>query len=250
LGAEVAEGIERAEARLTSLTADKERLEAEERSDVLFASEPETNAVVRPGPLAHGTLRAVDDEGAQRGEAGQGLLPWRGRLELPVGAMTSFTPARRGGSSGLEFTAPVGSPVRAIAPGRVVFSQTHGVYGRLVIVDHGSDYHSVYAGLGTAHVERGDEVSQRARVGAAGTDPVYFEIRRGPHTLGAMYWLNLYLTRGHAPSSGNRRFTSGRPGATLGEGSGRDMTSRTMTLWGARCTGSRVLPYRLLHTSP
>ncbi len=114
----------------------------------------------------------------------------RGRLELPVMNVTSIENATRGEGSGLSFAADRGALVRAVASGRVVYAQRYGVYGNLVIVDHGSDHFSLYGGLGHIGVRNGDTLG---RGGAVGTTDgsLFFEVRRGTRSLDTRSWLGL-----------------------------------------------------------
>lgn len=122
----------------------------------------------------------------------------QGRLATPVAGEFRVVDARRSESdgSGIEFQAPVGTSVRAVASGRVAFSDRYGSYGRLVIVDHGDGYYTAYAGLGNVEVRVGDELSAFARIGSIGSggsgmSALYFEIRKGTKTLPPRPWLGL-----------------------------------------------------------
>lgn len=145
-----------------------------------------------PPPAAGGGygLRIVD---APRGNAFTAL---RGDLASPVTGEVRVVDARRAESDGpgLEFHAPAGTPVRAVAPGRVAFSDRYGSYGQLVILEHVGGYYTVYGGLGGVEVRVGDDLSQRARIGSIGADPqgrtaLFFEVRKGTRTLAPRPWL-------------------------------------------------------------
>jgi septal ring factor EnvC (AmiA/AmiB activator) len=85
--------------------------------------------------------------------------------------------------------------VRAVSAGRVAFSDRYGSYGRLVILDHGDGYYTVYGGLGAVEVRVGDDLSRQARIGSIGTDfapaALFFEVRKGTRTLDPRAWLGL-----------------------------------------------------------
>ncbi|MFI5307908.1 MAG: murein hydrolase activator EnvC family protein [Polyangiales bacterium] len=121
----------------------------------------------------------------------------RGNLASPVMGEVRIASARRAESDGpgLEFQAAVGTPVRAVAAGRVAFSDRYGSYGRLVILDHGGGYYTVYGGLGSVEVRVGDDLSRQARIGSIGTDfspsALFFEVRKGTRTLEPRGWLGL-----------------------------------------------------------
>jgi murein DD-endopeptidase MepM/ murein hydrolase activator NlpD len=117
----------------------------------------------------------------------------RGNLALPVSGPASIQEARRAESDGpgLEFSSSHGAAVRAAAAGRVAFAERYGSYGQIVILDHGERYYTVYGGLSHIEVQVGDDVSKSARLGAAGAEPVYFEVRRGTKTQEPRSWLGL-----------------------------------------------------------
>jgi murein DD-endopeptidase MepM/ murein hydrolase activator NlpD len=76
---------------------------------------------------------------------------------------------RRAMHTGLDFNAPVKTPVLSTAPGRVVFAGWHGEYGRLVEIDHGFGIRTRYAHLAEISVEKDEEVPNRAKVGLLGS---------------------------------------------------------------------------------
>jgi len=87
-------------------------------------------------------------------------------------------------NNGIDISAPLGTEVKAIAPGKVVYASHFLGYGKMVIVDHGGNYISLYAHLSTISVEVGQEVAKGDLVGLVGDtgsveEPVlHFEIRR------------------------------------------------------------------------
>lgn len=121
----------------------------------------------------------------------------RGNLASPIRGDVRISVARREESDGpgLELQAPVGTPVRAVAAGRVAFSDRYGSYGRIVILDHGDGYYTVYGGLGAVEVRVGDDLSRDARLGSVGSDfspsALFFEVRKGTRTLEPRGWLGL-----------------------------------------------------------
>ena len=117
---------------------------------------------------------------------GSGIFayPLRGRLTSPFGLrrhpifkVVSF-------HSGVDLAAPNGTPIMASDSGRVIFNGWYGGYGKVVIVDHGMDYSTLYAHLSRTSVSRGKNIQQGDIVGYEGqtgysTGPhLHFEVRR------------------------------------------------------------------------
>ncbi|HEX5067381.1 MAG TPA: peptidoglycan DD-metalloendopeptidase family protein [Myxococcota bacterium] len=127
----------------------------------------------------------------------------RGRLPAPVDA-----PIARGygrvldGESrtatfrkGVEYEAPEGAPVRAVAAGSVRFAGRFRGYGKTVILDHGDGYFTVSSHLSETLVDVGASVDAGAMIGRVGDTgslagpQLYFEMRRGGEALDPQDWL-------------------------------------------------------------
>ena len=85
---------------------------------------------------------------------------------------------------GVDLAVPENSHVRAILGGRVVFAGDHAGYGKLITIDHGKGYASLYGHLSEIDVCLGQELQPGTligRVGATGaaTGPhLHFEWRK------------------------------------------------------------------------
>jgi murein hydrolase activator len=150
-----------------------------------------TSPLTIPGQLGAG-LTFSDPQPAQP-ETLERFSTQRGALALPLAAAATIETTTRpdGGGTALRLASTSGSSVRAAAAGRVVLSERNDEYGLFVIVDHGSRYRTVYGSLGSVEVQPGDALSKSARIGAAGSAPIYFEVRRGRRSLDARAWLGL-----------------------------------------------------------
>ena len=91
-----------------------------------------------------------------------------------------------GGHDGLDYATRPGDMVRASASGTVIEARDDARrFGRLVVIDHGNDWHSAYGHLARATVSRGDVVKGGERIGIAGRSgdatgtELHFEIRQG-----------------------------------------------------------------------
>lgn len=99
-------------------------------------------------------------------------------------------------NNGMDIAAPIGSPVRTVAKGRVDYtSEDYGAFGQMIIVNHGDSYYTLYGHLSDIAVSVGQEVTTGqviARSGDTGSlkGPIlHFEIRRGGTALNPETWL-------------------------------------------------------------
>ena len=144
-----------------------------------------------PGQLGSGL--SFSDSQPSRPAPAERFSRQRGALAMPVSGSSSVETVDRPDDAGsaLRFVTKPGASVRAAAAGRVLFASQNEVYGLFVIVDHGERFRTVYGGLGRLEVQVGDAISKSARIGAAGSSPIYFEVRRGRHSQDARSWLGL-----------------------------------------------------------
>ncbi len=124
----------------------------------------------------------------------------RGQLALPVrGELANrFGSPRQGGGvvwKGLFIAARPGADVRAIAAGRVVYSDWLRGFGNLLILDHGGGYMSLYGYNETLYKEVGEVTrggERIAAVGSTGGHPdsgLYFEMRHEGRPFDPMTWV-------------------------------------------------------------
>lgn len=127
----------------------------------------------------------------------KGKLPWPvdGQVAIPYGSSKDpqyKTPVFR---RGIYIKADEGMVAKSIYSGKVVFADWFKGYGKVIIINHGSGYHSVYANLNEIFIKSGDVVNKRdaiGRVGESGTisaPALYFEIRYKGKPLNPLQWL-------------------------------------------------------------
>lgn len=98
-------------------------------------------------------------------------------------------------STGLLIAAGLGTPVRAVADGTVVFAEWMTGYGLILIVDHGNGYLSLYGHNESllkdagATVKRGDTVARVGNSGGLAQPALYFELRRNGQPVNPDSWL-------------------------------------------------------------
>jgi septal ring factor EnvC (AmiA/AmiB activator) len=117
-------------------------------------------------------------------------LPWpvEGKVLRPFGRERDEQLGTWTVRQGVVFSAAAGAPVGAIAPGSVIFAGPFRSYGKVVIVDHGGGFFSVYGELGEILKDKGDSVRASEKLASAG-EQVYLEIRRGTDALDPADWL-------------------------------------------------------------
>ncbi len=78
---------------------------------------------------------------------------------------------------GIDYGAPIGTPVQAIGSGRVVFAGREGGAGNLVHLQHSNGYETMYLHLSRLLVRPGQRVEQGQRIGLVGMTG----LATGPH---------------------------------------------------------------------
>ena len=97
---------------------------------------------------------------------------------------------------GITFQAPVGTKVRAIAPGMVLYAGPLRGYGQIVIVQIAHSLLSIYGHLGATDVHVGEQVSTGRQVGSVGSggelgnDGLYFEMRNAGHPVNPLDYIH------------------------------------------------------------
>ncbi len=112
------------------------------------------------------------------------IHPLRGELSSRFGMRTHPIYGIRKMHTGIDISAPQGTPIRASAGGTVVYADWWGGYGKVVIIDHGGGISTLYGHCSSLYVKTGQNVSQGqviAAVGSTGlsTGPhLHFEVRK------------------------------------------------------------------------
>lgn len=102
------------------------------------------------------------------GDAGF-ILPIAAGLTSPFGAVRTFNGAYRTRHTGWDITVTGGLPIRAMAGGTVVLSETLPIRGHYLLIDHGYGVYSGYAHLDEVEVEMGQRVEQGTVIGTVGS---------------------------------------------------------------------------------
>ena len=151
------------------------------------------------------TLRNLAEAPANRAP-GPGSLAFasrKGSLRPPVDAQIGHAFGRvvdarfqtETFARGVEFTAPQGDPVHAVAMGEVRYSGWFRGYGRIVILDHGDGFFTISGHLERVDVDLGQWVNEGASIGIVGETgslsgpSLYFEIREHGQPVDPAEWL-------------------------------------------------------------
>jgi septal ring factor EnvC (AmiA/AmiB activator) len=185
------------EARARTATLDEEERVLARAEDALRSADDRERAFAQAFEAGGHTAVYGAVGPAEPASAAGGFSALKGRLPFPIAGRSEIRPARRQGSEGpgLEMRAAPGTPVRAVAAGRVAFADSYADYGKTIIVEHGRRYYTVCANLGSIDVAVGDEVSPGERLGTvsdgANGAKVYFEVRVGKETVDPSPWFGI-----------------------------------------------------------
>ena len=156
----------------------QERLPTEERS----------KAAPEPPP----------EEGKKGFREQQGSLPWPTTGSVMRGFGRTLNPATNTNeqNDGIDIKASFGTPVRAVADGKVNHTGYVDGFGLVVVLEHGP-YATVYAHLGRIQVARGERVKQGENIGLVGETGVtdsggarlHFEVRYHQSPQNPTQWL-------------------------------------------------------------
>ncbi|MBN2188611.1 MAG: peptidoglycan DD-metalloendopeptidase family protein [Chitinispirillaceae bacterium] len=166
----------------------------------LESAQKELNAIIRL--LEDKRRKAVEQSRAVAGarsvfERLKGTLPWPldgpvisrfGKIVHPVYHTVTM-------NNGIDIGAAPGQQVRCVASGTVIYTGSMRGLGRLVIVEHGGDYLTIYSHLDEIGVSDNQKVvagTVLGRVGpAAETEGtiLHFEIRKSTNSLNPTHWL-------------------------------------------------------------
>ena len=176
--------------RAAAAKAAAERAAAERAAARIAAAKPTAKPGARPQarPQAKPPRQIASAAPVRVGGAG---WPLSGNLVSGYGGRMPDGRA----SSGLLIAAGLGTPVRAVADGTVVFAEWMTGYGLILIVDHGNGYLSLYGHNESLlkdagdTVKRGDTVARVGNSGGLAQPALYFELRRNGQPVNPDSWL-------------------------------------------------------------
>lgn len=172
--------IDQLDAETESKTAEYERLEKDRtRLEQL---------------LAELRRRATELDGTAFAAAKGNLpMPTKGRIRHAFGARRADGRLRW---HGIDIASPQGTPVNAVYRGRVIFADWLRGFGLLTILDHGSDYMTLYGHADVLYKNVGDWVESGEMIAGAGNSGgkkesgVYFEVRHKGEPKDPISWIS------------------------------------------------------------
>jgi len=126
---------------------------------------------------------------------GRLIWPSDGKVAIPYGSQKDprfDTPVFR---NGIHIQTDDAADARSVYAGKVIFAEWFKGFGQLVIVNHGSGYHTLYGNLSEIFSKVGDIIKENQVIGKVGTSGVlnapgiYFEIRYKGKPLDPTQWL-------------------------------------------------------------
>ncbi len=172
------------------------RLQSEEERQRRVSRAPARREASR-GEAPGGKEEAPDLRDDGRFERLKGKLPWPavgslastfGRQEHPRFHTVTF-------NHGIEIAAPEGKDIVAVAEGAALYADWFKGYGRLIILDHGGGYFTLYAHASEILVRPGESVSRGQVIGKIGDTgslegpQLYFELRHKGKPQDPLAWL-------------------------------------------------------------
>lgn len=186
--------------------------EAEKKKEILASLKQEKESRVRALKeleMAAARLQKMVDDLTREARirppevpSGTGLGVLRGRLDWPVrgelkrefGKSKHREFATDVFRNGIDIDAHIGDEIRAVERGRIVFADRLAGYGKMIIVDHGERYYTIYAHLAEFTKKNGDTVRRGEPIGLVGDSDsltgagLYFEMRKDGRSIDPMPW--------------------------------------------------------------
>ena len=122
----------------------------------------------------------------------------QGRLKKPVsGTLAGLFGQDRGDGEVWKgvFYQTTPAAVSSIAAGTVTYADELEGFGKVIVIDHGDGYISIYSGLSEIEVAKGYAVAAGSRLGVSGTLPsgmegLYLEVRYNGQTMNPLSWIS------------------------------------------------------------
>ena len=132
------------------------------------------------------------------------ITAYKGLLKMPVKGkiINLFGPYKNkkfniiNFRSGIDIAAENGEAVQAVFSGKIIYAQWFNGYGNMIIIDHGSNYYTIYAHVEKIlkttgeRVETGDVIATVGETGSMSGPKLHFEVRHHGKPQDPLSWLN------------------------------------------------------------
>jgi septal ring factor EnvC (AmiA/AmiB activator) len=150
------------------------------------------------------TVSDLQERSAPAANSGKSFAAYQGLLNKPVKGKIiadfgKYIEPRSGVvnfRNGIEIASSAGTPIRAVFPGKTIYADWLKGYGNVVIIAHGSAYHTVYAHAAELFLKKGDQVDTGDVIGTVGDSGalsgtgLYFEIRHQGDPVNPSEWID------------------------------------------------------------
>jgi septal ring factor EnvC (AmiA/AmiB activator) len=132
------------------------------------------------------------------------ITAYKGLLKMPVKGkiVNLFGPYKNkkfniiNFRSGIDIAAGKGEPVQAVYGGKIIYARWFNGYGNMIIIDHGTNYYTVYAHVEKIlkttgeRVETGDVIATIGETGSMSGPKLHFEVRHHGKPQDPLNWLD------------------------------------------------------------
>ena len=181
----------------------------EEIKRIRIAKEKKIRELEESSSRLQKMIKELNNKTIPQSIIGKGFASLKGSLPWPVqgGTLVENNNQKESDQSmpdredGIKIAAAGDNTAKSVAGGRVVYADSFKGYGMLIIIDHGSGYHSLYGNLEDFSIKTGDLLVEGMDVGTISQpkdddEPsLYFELRHRGKPINPMNWLKNHPIR-------------------------------------------------------
>lgn len=112
---------------------------------------------------------AIDTWSVKQPQTLHFIWPVKGRISTPFGLHRYYNGQPRSQHSGIDIAVPMGTAIKAVAPGKVVLTGRFFFTGNTIVIDHGEGLMSIYCHLSKIKTKEGKVVAQGDVIGLVGS---------------------------------------------------------------------------------
>lgn len=126
---------------------------------------------------------------------GKLLWPVKGKVIVGFGEQKHSQLGASIQNKGIDIKSSFEENVYAVTSGKILYADWFQGYGKLILIDHGDEYCTIYAHLAEIFVKKGDIISAGHKIASVGDTcsihgpELYFEIRHKGKPLNPLEWL-------------------------------------------------------------